>query len=321
MDRYAADQTFLGLKSFVLDNLTQDHSGIRETVVMKLFAKLGIPAPREAHVRLYINNNYIGLYAVVESIDKSFLARIYGKIGEDTQNDGYLYEYNYLLDNPWKFNYLGPDLAPYKERFDPKTHESKSDAELYGPIESLTRLVNVLRPEELQPVLGEHLDLSAFVRYVAGQSFVGQNDGFLGYAGMNNFYFYRLENAVKHVFISWDEDNAFFGPEFPITMRHEDNVLMSKAMQVRELHDEYNNVLAEAARLADEPTGPDGMAWLEFEVRRQLDLISDAMREDPSKPYTFDQHLADRNFMILFSRERTRNVNSQLRPGTARVRP
>src|SRR5688572_6864629 len=31
-DRYSDGQQFLGLKSFVLDNLTQDHSGIKETV-------------------------------------------------------------------------------------------------------------------------------------------------------------------------------------------------------------------------------------------------------------------------------------------------
>ena len=26
---------------------------------------------------------------------------------------------------------------------------------------------------------------------------------------MNNFYFYRLEDTTRHVFIAWDEDNAF----------------------------------------------------------------------------------------------------------------
>ena len=35
IDRYSTDQTFLGLKSFVLDNLTQDHSGVHETVAMR----------------------------------------------------------------------------------------------------------------------------------------------------------------------------------------------------------------------------------------------------------------------------------------------
>ena len=107
--------------------------------------------------RLYVNDQYAGLYAVVESIDKSFLARVFGSIGDDTQNDGYLYEFNYI--DRWTFNYLGSDLAAYKARFDPKTHESKSDAENYGPIENLVRLANELAADQFMPVLGEHLDL------------------------------------------------------------------------------------------------------------------------------------------------------------------
>ncbi len=95
MDRYATDQTFLGLKSFVLDNLTQDASGVKETMTMRFFARLGIPASRETHTRLYVNGEYAGLYALIESVDKTMLARVYGKIGDDTQNDGYLFEYKY----------------------------------------------------------------------------------------------------------------------------------------------------------------------------------------------------------------------------------
>src|SRR6478609_1574425 len=44
-DRYADGQHFLGLKSLVLDNLTQDPSGIRETTIMHFYTRLsGIPA-------------------------------------------------------------------------------------------------------------------------------------------------------------------------------------------------------------------------------------------------------------------------------------
>ena len=62
-DRYSSGQQFLGLKSFVLDNLTQDLSGIKETVAMRFFTRLGIPAPRETHTRLFVNGRYAGLYA------------------------------------------------------------------------------------------------------------------------------------------------------------------------------------------------------------------------------------------------------------------
>jgi len=310
MDRYADDQTFHGLKSFILDNLTQDPSMVRETVTMKLFARLGIPAPREAHVRLYVNNSFAGVYANVESIDKKFLARIFGIIAEDTQNDGYLYEFNYV--DPWYFTYLGSDLEQYKLRFDAKTHEKKSDQEKYGPIEELVRLVNDTPVDQFMSVVGDRLDLPAFIRYVAAQDYVAQNDGFLGYAGMNNFYFYRLEGSPKHVFLAWDEDNAFLGPDFSLTMRHDENVLMRKAMQIPELRDVYYNTLRDAIASADEPTGPNGVRWLEYEMRREMDLLEDSIREDQFKPYSVVDHEASRNQMIDFAQTRSGYVRENL---------
>ena len=75
-DRYSSGQQFLGLKSLVLDNLTQDFSGIKETTAMRFFTRLGIPAPRETHTRLYVNGDYNGLYGLVESLDKKNIGRV-----------------------------------------------------------------------------------------------------------------------------------------------------------------------------------------------------------------------------------------------------
>src|SRR5688572_33255462 len=86
-DRYSAGQQFLGLKSFVLDNLSQDFSGVKETVAMRFFTRLGIPAPRETHARLYVNGRYAGLYALVESVDKTMMGRVFGSINGNIQND------------------------------------------------------------------------------------------------------------------------------------------------------------------------------------------------------------------------------------------
>ena len=86
-DRYAMGQRFLGAKSIILDNLTQDPSMMKEVLSMNLFLRLGLPAPRETFVRLYVNNTLVGLYAVVESIDKQFLQRQFN------QDGGNLFEY------------------------------------------------------------------------------------------------------------------------------------------------------------------------------------------------------------------------------------
>ena len=310
-DRYATQQTFLGLKSFVLDNLTQDASGVRETVTMRFFARLGIPAPRETHAKLYVNGSYAGLYGLVESVDKTMMGRVFGSIGDDVQNDGYLFEYNYVVGSPWRFTYLGSALDPYKAYFDIKTNESKSDSTIWGPIEELVRLVNDTPSASFVSVINDRLDLAAFVRYAALQNFVAQNDGFLGYDGMNNFYFYRLENRNTHVCIAWDEDNAFLSTDFALNTRHDENVLMRKVMELAEYRSQYYAALQEAAAAAAHVAEGEAQGWLRQEIERQLDMIADAMREDTVKPYSNEAHAADRETMLAFATPRITYVQCE----------
>lgn len=312
-DRYSTDQTFLGLKSFVLDNLVQDKSGIRETVAMRFFSRMGIPSPRETHTRLYVNGAYAGLYALVESVDKTMMGRVFGSIGDDVQNDGYLFEYNYVLGSPWRFEYEGSALDPYKARFDIKTNESKSDATIWGPIEELVRLVNNTATTSFEATVAPKLDLSAFVRYIAMQNFIAQNDGFNGYDGMNNFYFYRLEDSDQHVFIAWDEDNAFLGSDFGITTRLSDNILTRNTLQLSGFSSQYYQVLLEAATSASD--------WMQAEMQRQFEMIATAMQEDTAKPYTNAEHAADRDALLTFAPARVTYVRCEVAKTVGTTRP
>jgi len=303
-DRYSDGQQFLGLKSFVLDNLSQDLSGVKETVAMKFFTRLGIPAPRETHTRLYVNGRYAGLYALVESVDKTMMGRVFGSINGNIQNDGYLFEYNYVLGSPWRFGYEGSALTPYKARFDIKTNESHAESLIWGPIEELVRLVNTTPSSSFEQTIGAKLDLPAFVRYIAAQNFIAQNDAFNGYDGMNNFYFYRLENSSVHTFIAWDEDNAFLVPDFAITMRLDENVLTRKTLELPSFRSQYFAVLSEAATSAAE--------WMRAEMQRQFNLIDQAMLEDPQKPYTNAEYQAERERLLAFPDARVSFVRCEV---------
>ena len=312
-DRYNAGQQFLGLKSFVLDNLTQDFSGIKETATMRFFTRLGIAAPRETHTRLYVNGRYTGLYAIVESVDKTMMGRVYGSIGDDIQNDGYLFEYNYVLGNPWRFNYEGADLAPYRLRFDIKTNETHAPSLIWGPIEELVRVVNQSTSGDFERVVSPLVDLQGFVRYVAAQNFVAQDDGFNGYDGMNNFYFYRLEDSSTHAFIAWDEDNAFLSTTFGLTTRLDENILTRRTLEAGSYRAQYFSVLAEAA---DSASG-----WLRQEMQRQFDLIHQAMLEDTQKPYSNDQYAAERERLLAFPDARITFVRCEVSKQTGAALP
>lgn len=313
MDRYSTGQHFLGLKSFILDNLSQDPSGIRETLTMRFFTRLGIPAPRETFCRLYVRGVYVGLYGLVESVDKTMMGRVFGEINGNIQNDGYLFEYNYVLGSPWRFNYEGSDLAPYKTRFDIKTNESHGDVKIWGPIEELVRLVNNTDVSQWDAIVGARVDLPEFVRYIAAQNFTAQNDGFNGYDGMNNFYFYRLEDSTKNVFIAWDEDVGFLQPDFGITTRLDENVLTRKTLSLSTYASQYFSALLEAADNASD--------WMRGEMQRQFDMINDAMIADPVKLWTVDEYQAEKVKLLAFPDARITYVRCEVAKTVGSPRP
>jgi spore coat protein CotH len=314
-DRYTTAQRFLGLKSLVLDNVTQDASGIHESVSMTFYARLGIPAPRTLHTRLYVNNEYAGLYVIVESVDKEMLARVFGVINDDTQNDGYLYEFKWMDD--WKFGYLGQGLTEYKLRFEPTTHESKSDEELYRPIETLVRLANETPTERLTAELAPRLDIPAVIRFIAAQIFMAETDGFLGGFGINNLYLYRLENSDVHTFIAWDADNTFYDPYYSINSGIDLNVLMRDLMAVPEYNALYWAELSRAVELAEQDD------WLNTEVIRQVQRVDTAMKEDPWKPHSNAAYEGEAGEALFFPRARIAFVKCELErgPGNPSCRP
>ena len=312
-DRYSGGQQFLGLKSLVLDNLTQDFSGIKETAAMRFFTRLGIPAPRETHTRLFVNGRYAGLYAVVESVDKTMMGRVFGSIGDNVQNYGYLFEYNYVLGSPWRFTYEGSALTPYKARFDIKTNESHAESLIWGPIEELVRIVNNSSSGDFERLVSPLVDLPAFVRYIAAQNFVAQDDGFNGYDGMNNFYMYRLEDSTTNRFIAWDEDIAFLSPSFAVTTRLNENILSRRTLETGGYQAQYFSVLGEAAESAS--------GWLRQEMQRQFDLIHEAMLEDTQKPYSNAEYVAERERLLAFPDARITYVRCEVARGTGTALP
>jgi len=310
-NHYAAHQTYLGLKSLVLDNLVQDPSGVHEPTSMWFFARMGIPAPREAHIVLYVDGVYEGLYSAVEPIDKNMLARVFGNDILGDQNDGYLYEFTKAGE--WGFSYLGPDLDAYKRFFEAKTHEDSTDEMLYRPIEQLVRLINEKPPEELTEGVDPYLNLRSVVRYLAVQNFLGEMDGLSGKWGMNNFYLYRLQHQLQHVVIAWDDDLTFLDPAYELTSYQDNNVLVRKLMAVPEYRQLYFDTLSEAMRSASEgATEGGGLGAMEVEIRRELDLIDGAMLADPNRPYTDTEYLDAREFMKQFARQRVRYVECEV---------
>jgi len=284
---------------------------MHERVSMELMRKMGLPVPRETHTKLYVNGDYVGLYTIVEAIDKPFLRSVYK---EDT---GYLY--NYQWANPFFFEDRGPDPATYSPSpFEP---EFNSQTPNPGPIAQMVQAINQTTDAQFQSMVGQYVDFNSFLTIIAAENFLAEQDGMIGDYGMNNFYMYRFGGKNVHTFIPWDKSNTFWSTDWPIMRNVEKNVLSRRSLGFPELLNVYRNALAMAATLAGGPGG-----WLETEIAKEYQQIQAAAYADPYKlcdpgasgnlrPCSNAEFDAEVMRMVGFARVRAPDVQIQLAGG------
>jgi spore coat protein CotH len=270
-DRYEPGQEFLGLKSLVLDNLVQDQTMMGERLAMALFRRMGVAAPRVAHARLIVNGVLVGLYTLVEPVDKGFLSRSL------EENGGYLYDYEWMSD--YNFEYLGDDPALYSPLpFEPQTHEKDPEP---APLERMIHAINQSADDEFDGAVSSYLDPRRFLDYLAVETFIAEQDGVLGDWGLNNFYLYRAETGLS-VFIPWDKDVTFRQVDRSIWQNVERNVLARRLLAIPEYREYYLHALESVSDAA-------GGEWLAGQIETACEQIRLAVAEDPNKPFTYGQ--------------------------------
>lgn len=307
------DQTAFGMKSLVLANAFQDPSMLAQRIGLGMFARMGMAAPRVVHARLFVNRDYVGLYELIEPIDKVFLARVFGQDANGkTENGGYLYEYHWKDLYPW--DYLGSDLRIYAELFEPKTHESDAPALLYGPLEDLFRTLNQVRDSQFEREVGELLDLQQFVRHLAVENFIAERDGFLGFWGPNNFYLYRFQGRRLSQLLPWDKDLSLWSRDYNILQGVDENVLVKRVLAVPALYQTYLEALLKCAELAMQPESPDSSTgWLEAEIQRTISQIRAAGIADENKRWDNERFDEELGKVLRFARERGPSVAREAR--------
>jgi spore coat protein CotH len=310
INRYLSQQEFLGLKAFALDNAYSDPSVLRERLTMKMFARLGLPAPREAHVRLFVNGSFAGVYVLIESIDRTFIERVFGAAEAEIEGGGHLFEYRWV--RPYYFEDLGPALEAYAELFTPKTHESGSMSSIFAPLREMIRAINQSPDDQFASVVEAHLELSSFMKYLAVENFMAEEDGFAGLWGVHNFYLYRPSHGLPAQLIPWDQDYTFEAADLSIDFGVEANVLARRTMRIPDLRRLYLDSLLDCARVAEETDVGDSRGWLEREVDRQALQIAPSVAEDPFVPFTFHEFENEVSRLLSFARARPGFVRSEV---------
>jgi spore coat protein H len=312
-DRYTTNQKFLGLKSFVLRNNTQDQTNMHERLSMLLFRKAGETGSREAHVKMFVNEAYEGLFTIVESLDKTFLKK---NLGEDT---GYLYKYDYPADGtPYYFEDKGSDPNSYVPLpFKPETNETAPQPEV---VMQWVQAVNQSSDAAFLTTLADYLDVSKFLTHLAVEIYVADYDGFVGNYGINNFYVYRFNNRKLFQLLPWDKSEAFKATPDASIFHNIDNTvpaaqrnrLVARLLANPTVYNQFLDTLARVATVAAEPGASDSRGWLEREVQFEYTQIHDAAYADTSKPYTNAEFEASVVSLLDYARNRSAQVNAQI---------
>lgn len=195
MNTYVTGQKWLGLEKINLNGEHNDPSILRSYLSASLLRDQNVISTRNSYVRLYINNEYKGLYYNAEHIDENFLDLRFP--GDDNGN---LYKANWGAD----MKYLGTGQAAYVPYYELKTNTALND---YSGLITFLNTLNNCSDADFPCVIQQILDVDLYLRTLVIEVLAGHWDGHA--YNKNNFYLYQRPSDGRFVFIEYDMDNTF----------------------------------------------------------------------------------------------------------------
>ncbi|MCC7303223.1 MAG: CotH kinase family protein [Bacteroidia bacterium] len=192
-NEYVSGQELDGLRSIHLNNSSFDPTMLREKIFLDILNRNGIPAPRCTYARLSYNGQYVGLYKIVEPVDKRFLQTHFGG------NDGNLYK----GDPNGTLEWQGWDPVAYYNDYELKTNETANDWSRFIAFIDQVNNSGTAFYQNMQDNFDSDMYLKA---WVLNNLFVNL-DSYLHLA--HNYYIYDDSLTGKFRWITWDVSIVF----------------------------------------------------------------------------------------------------------------
>jgi spore coat protein CotH len=276
------DQQLDGLKKINLNNFINDPSLMHDVTCLKLFRDAGLNASRTSYTKLWINGEYIGLYVVIENVDKTFLKSKFGS----AFNDGNLYKTDRGASVP--LNWLGTSSQGYKDQgLKLTTNETLDD---WSKFIGFVDFLNNYTASDFKEQFETRFDVHGYLKALAVEKCVRSWDSYWG--GGNNFYLYEHPDG-KFRWIPWDMNETFqdikllSGTSFldgyliP-TPQFDKRPLIKRIFEIEDYKKEYLDYVCELIR-----TNFTLDHLGQFIVDRH-DLVKAAYREDPYKTNSYE---------------------------------
>ncbi len=192
------DQRFLGLRRVSFDNGVQFGSLFSEPIITEILRDQGIKTHRCNYARLFLNDEYQGVYVNVERIDESFI-------------EHYLPDANGMLfkvdeGGPGgNLQFVGDDPAAYQGAFKPETKSAKKGQ---PRLVEFIKLINQSKAGDFAANLDANMEADDFLSVTAVMLFSGAFDQLTGW-NPHNYYLYFDETHERWRYLPWDLDVGF----------------------------------------------------------------------------------------------------------------
>ena len=198
LNEFVKGQDLCGIEKLNLKAEQNDPSLIRSKIAFELMEKIGLPASRVAYTKVYINDEYMGLYEIIEHIDENFAAYRFGN------NNGNLWKCLWPAD----LNYYEPNPQFHPEAtWDPdRPYELKTNEDINDQSQ-LARLIKILNFTPSLDSIEAVIDIIDVIKYFSVNIMTGSWDAYRYLR--NNYYLYFDEDLDKLRLIPYDYDNTF----------------------------------------------------------------------------------------------------------------
>lgn len=205
LDAFVPGQKLWGYDVINLNNGWADPSQLREALAFSLLRET-MPVPQASFAKVYANDSYVGLYLMMEQIDKTFVERWFatrsGLIFKgDNPND--------IMLESSTLNYQSA-LRAYKTGYELKTEEAGDDG--YRLLQALTQVLDAstaqggVTDQDFPARAQEVLDVDLALWYLAANNLLCNFDSY--YAG-HNYYLYRDSRDPRFSILNWDWNLSF----------------------------------------------------------------------------------------------------------------
>ncbi|MBN2425413.1 MAG: CotH kinase family protein [Calditrichaceae bacterium] len=195
-------QEFYDLDKMNINGEHNDPSVVRSKLCWDLFNKTGLTASRAFYAALYINEEYFGLYIVVEHIDDEFLNKNYADDSGNLWKCLWPADLVFIDSDPDAYKYFNETSNRYP--YELKTNEEIND------YTQLARFIDILNntPEgAIKDSLERIIYPEEVLKYMAVNVLTGSWDDY--WYNQNNFYIYHEPAADRFHLIPYDYDNTF----------------------------------------------------------------------------------------------------------------